>query len=61
MAKHTFTDLDGDVWTAEIDPEIPTLMDIKMNDSEDTSLCIRTDCAGSLANIILLAAKDGEQ
>jgi hypothetical protein len=60
MAKHTFTDADGDVFSAEVDPELPTLMDIMMNDSEHSHILIRVDGAEGLAGIILAAAKEGE-
>lgn len=58
MVKHSFTDKDGDVFTAEVDPDLPTLMDIKMNGNDESWLLIRVDAAEDLARIILDAAKE---
>lgn len=57
MSKHTFTDKDGDIYTAEVVPDIPTLIDVRMNGG-DEPLTIRADAAEDIARIILEAAKE---
>jgi hypothetical protein len=62
MSKHTFTDRDGDKYTVTHVDDIPTLLDIIVNDgpdgSGDPSLTIRVDAAEDIARIILEAAKE---
>lgn len=50
----SYTDKDGDVYTAEVDTDIPTLLDIRINGCE--ALLIRTDSAEAIAALILKAA-----
>lgn len=51
----SYTDKDGDVFTAAVDPDIPTLLDIRINGCD--ALLIRTDAAEAIAALILKAAK----
>jgi hypothetical protein len=52
----SYTDPDKDVFEAQVDRDIPTLMDIRVNGCE--ALLIRTDSAEAIAELILKAARE---